>query len=135
MQEIRIWNTPVFTEIFVPTNAVTEWFSLKEVFLKIYQNSQENTCGRVSFRDGAGNFIKKEALAQVFPWEFCEIFKNTFFNRAPPVAASDLKNLEQDTILILNLVQSWSIAKVTDNYDETLQMHSLLFPYQTILIL
>ena len=51
------------------------------------------------------------------------------------MAASDLKNLEQDTILILNLVQSWSIAKVTNNYDETLQMHSLLFPYQTILIL
>ena len=105
------------------------------MFLKIYQNSQENTCGRVSFRDEACNFIKKEALAQVFPWEFCEIFKNNFFNRAPPVAASDLKNLEQDTILILNLAQSWRIAKVTDNYDETLQMHSLLFPYQTILML
>ena len=25
------------------------------------------------------NFIKKETLAQVFAWEFCEIFKNTFF--------------------------------------------------------
>ena len=25
------------------------------------------------------NFIKKETLAQVFPCEFCEIFKNTFF--------------------------------------------------------
>ena len=24
------------------------------------------------------NFIKKETLAQVFPCEFCEIFKNTF---------------------------------------------------------
>ena len=27
----------------------------------------------------AGNFIKKEALAQVFPCEFCEISKSTFF--------------------------------------------------------
>ena len=27
----------------------------------------------------SGNFIKKEALAQVFFYEFCEIFKNTFF--------------------------------------------------------
>ena len=26
----------------------------------------------------ACNFIKKEALAQVFACEFCEIFKNTF---------------------------------------------------------
>ena len=30
-------------------------------------------------RSEACNFIKKEALAQVFSCEFCEIFKNTFF--------------------------------------------------------
>ena len=30
------------------------------------------------------NFIKKETLAQVFFWEFCEIFKNTYFYRTPP---------------------------------------------------
>ena len=33
------------------------------------------------------NFIKKETLAQVFYCEFCEIFKNTFSYRTPPVAA------------------------------------------------
>ena len=37
---------------------------------------------------GACNFIKKETLAQVFSGEFCEISKNTFFYRAPPMAAS-----------------------------------------------
>ena len=37
---------------------------------------------------GACNFIKKETLAQVFPGEFCEISKNTFFYRAPPMAVS-----------------------------------------------
>ena len=31
-------------------------------------------------------FIKKETLAQVFSCEFCEISKNTFFYRTPPVA-------------------------------------------------
>ena len=36
------------------------------------------------------NFIKKEALAQVFSCEFCQISKNTFFYGAPPVAASVL---------------------------------------------
>ena len=36
----------------------------------------------------ACNFIKKEALAQVLFNEFCEIFKNTFFYRTPPVAMS-----------------------------------------------
>ena len=36
----------------------------------------------------SGNFIKKEALAQVFCSEFCKISKNTFSYRAPSVAAS-----------------------------------------------
>ena len=41
--------------------------SIVKVFLEILQNSQENTC------------------------EFCEISKNTFFHRTPPVAASELR--------------------------------------------
>ena len=32
--------------------------------------------------------LKKETLAQVLPCEFCEIFKNTFSYRRPPMAAS-----------------------------------------------
>ena len=39
----------------------------------------------------ACNFIKKETLAQVFSFEFCEISKNTFFDRTPQVAASVLQ--------------------------------------------
>ena len=35
----------------------------------------------------ACEFIKKESLAQVFFCEICEIYKNTFFYRTPPVAA------------------------------------------------
>ena len=38
----------------------------------------------------ACNFIKKETLPQVFSFEFCEISKNTFPYRTPPVAASEL---------------------------------------------
>ena len=37
----------------------------------------------------ACNFIKIETLAQVFSYEFCEISKNTFSYRTPPVAASE----------------------------------------------
>ena len=48
--------------------------SVENMFLEISQNSQENTCARVSF------LIKLQT--------FCEIFKNTFFYRTPPVAAS-----------------------------------------------
>ena len=53
--------------------AVVRRCSVKKVFLEILQSSQENTCGRASF------LIKKETLAQVFSYEFCEISKNTFF--------------------------------------------------------
>ena len=45
---------------------------MKKAFLEISQNSQENTRARVSF------LIK-----------FCEISKNTFYYRTPPVAASE----------------------------------------------
>ena len=90
--------------------------SVKKMFLKISQNSQENTCARVSFLVKlqeilnfakflrapffiehlqwllqACNFIKKETQSQVFSCEFCEISKNTFFHGAPLVAASDYR--------------------------------------------
>ena len=32
---------------FIWSEAVVQWFSVKKVFLKISQNSQENTCARV----------------------------------------------------------------------------------------
>ena len=53
---------------------------------KVLKESREccldmNACARASFliKLQAGNFIKKEVLAQVFSSEFCEISKNTFF--------------------------------------------------------
>ena len=67
--------------------------SRSEVFLKISQNLQENTCASVSFLNKVAGlrpmiFMKKEALAQVFSCEFWEIFKNTYLYRTPLVAAS-----------------------------------------------
>ena len=38
---------------------------------------------------GPATIFKKETLVQVFTCEYCETFKNTFFYRAPPVAASE----------------------------------------------
>ena len=59
--------------------------SMKKVFLEISQNSQENTCARVSFliklQPQDCNFIEKETLAQVISCEFREISKNVFFHR------------------------------------------------------
>ena len=58
------------------------------MFLEILQSSHENTRATVFFniQASACNFIKKETQAQVF--EFCEISKNTFSHRTPPVTAS-----------------------------------------------
>ena len=57
--------------------------SVKKVFLNISQNSQENSCARVSFlikfQVQTCNFIKNETLTQLFFYEFCEILKNSFF--------------------------------------------------------
>ena len=48
------------------------------MFLKILQNSQENTCAGVSLLK-ACNFIKKETPTQLFSCEIYATFKNTFF--------------------------------------------------------
>ena len=57
------------------TEAATRCVLCKKMFLEISQNSQENTCARVSFLI---KFIKKETVAQAFSCEFCEISKNNF---------------------------------------------------------
>ena len=64
--------------------------SAEKVFLEISQNSQEkHLCQKKGKRDLKNfKFIKKDILARVLPCEFCEISKNTFFYRIPPVAAS-----------------------------------------------
>ena len=68
----------------ISTEAVAQRCSVKKMFLKVSQNSQENTCARQRLffnkvRPQACNFIKKESLAQVFSCGFYEISKNTFF--------------------------------------------------------
>ena len=66
------------------------------MFIKIPRYSQKNTCARISFliklQAEAFNSINKETLVQVFSSEFCEIFKNFFFYRTPPMVASESKS-------------------------------------------
>ena len=76
------------------------------MFLEISQNSQKNTCARVSFviklQASPCDFIKKEALAQVFSFEFYKISKNNFSYRTPTVAASEKTSnlLKQDRVIL-----------------------------------
>ena len=63
------------------------------MFLKISQNSQETPLPESE----ACNFIKKETLAQVFSCKFCEIIKNTFLKREPPLAAEAIMSEQEIT--------------------------------------
>ena len=93
--------------------AVVQWCSAKKVFLEISQNSQENTCARVSFFNKVAGvpatLLKKETLAQVFPCEFCKISKNTFFYRTPLVAAFNCAKAKDQILFILLITVQYTI--------------------------
>ena len=78
--EEHLWTAA--SRVFL-LEAVVQRCSVKKVFLKISQDSQENTCARVCFLNKVTSLTlqlyQKETLAPVFSNEFCEIFKNTFF--------------------------------------------------------
>ena len=63
--------------------------SSNQVFLKFSQTSQESTCEALRLK-ACNNVIKKKSPIQVFSFEVCKIFKNTFFYRTPPVTACAL---------------------------------------------
>ena len=61
------------------------------MFLEVSQDSLENTSARASFliKLQACKFIKKETLASVFSYEFCEISKNICFTEQLWATASE----------------------------------------------
>ena len=71
--------------------------SRSEVFCKgvlkhLPKFTGKHLCQSLFFIEVAGlrppTLLKKETLTQVFFCKICEILKNTFFDRTPPVAAS-----------------------------------------------
>ena len=63
------------------------------LFLKTLQYSQENFCVGVS----SGATLLKKTLTQVFSYEYCEIFKNSYFEDHLLTAAASFrkrKNLD-----------------------------------------
>ena len=66
----------------------------KGVFINFAKFTGKHRCQSLFLNKVAGlrpqacNFIKKETLAQLFSYEFCEIYKNTFYYRTPLVVAS-----------------------------------------------
>ena len=64
---------------------------MKKLFLKIPQNSQENTCARVLFNKVAGlrpaTLLKKWLWHRCFPVNFVKFLRTPFFYRTPLMAA------------------------------------------------
>ena len=81
-----------FYELWLRWEAVVRGCSVKNVFLEISQNSQENTCATVSFliklHAETRDIIKKETPGRVHSCELCKISKNTYCYWTSPVAAS-----------------------------------------------
>ena len=75
-------NPPLPLKVLLCNSCVDVKCSVKKLFLKISQNSQENTSARVSFliklQVSDCNFIKKETLTRAFFCEFCEILWTLF---------------------------------------------------------
>ena len=114
---------------FLTIEAVVQRCSVKTVFLKSSQNSQENNCARVSFLIKLQDcrFIKKETVAQVFSFEYCEIFKNILFYRAPPVTVP-MTNIQQLCVSIDYCALSFIECKLTlINFTKTIVNASLFF--------
>ena len=81
--------------------AVVRRCSVEKVFLESSQNSQENTCARVSFLiklqarkhlcQGLQLYYKRDSGTGVFLWIFYELSKDNFSYKTLPVAASTMR--------------------------------------------
>ena len=71
--------------------AATRGVLCKKVFLEISQNSQENSCARISFliklQAWLATLLKKRLWQRCLPVNFTEFLRTTFSYRTPPVAA------------------------------------------------
>ena len=52
------------------------------------------------FFNNVADFVKKETLAHVFSCEFCEISKNTYFDRTSLVTSSETKFILSDLFIM-----------------------------------
>ena len=81
----KLWNIwLLFCEfnlvIMVNTEAATRGVLIKKVFLEISQDSQENTCVRVSFliKKRPAHLLKKRPWHRCFPVNFVKLLKTPF---------------------------------------------------------
>ena len=80
--EVQLHNYIVFLIDHI-VEAVVERCSVKKVFLEISQNSQENTCARVSFliklQPKPAALLKKRLWHRCFPVNFVKFLRTPFY--------------------------------------------------------
>ena len=129
--------------LIVPIEAIIQRCSVKKIFLRISQNSQESTCRGVSFSKEASvcsphsATLLKKRLWQVFAWEFRESFKKTFFTDHPQWLRLYLHTLicnkcNLNIECILN--NDWQLlkckSKICKNLNQYYQVSSWIFYFQ-----
>ena len=82
------------TKLLIVRSSRSEVLCKKGALKKFTTFTGKHPWQSLSFNKVAGlrlaTLLKKRPLVQVFSCEFCEIFKNTFFNRTTLVTASGL---------------------------------------------
>ena len=81
------------------------------LFLNISQNSQENTCTRVSFLRAASKFIHEETPAQCFPMPLTIFAKSSIVDvrlgfKHASVLPPDLKPIYKDFLLRKSVIKN-----------------------------
>ena len=120
-----------YTEIYILLHweAVVQRCSVKEVFLEISQKLQENISVKDTFLIRAYscklsysyNYSNKSWVL-VFSSEFCKISQNTFFSRAPAVAATvfHVSRVLNKTLLYVSVV-AWKVYPLEQLTGERLR--------------
>ena len=112
---LHFWNYNLWINGFrcwrssIPPNTKSshpDVFCEKGVLRNFAKFSGKHLCQDLFFNKVAGacNFIKKEALVQVFSCKFCETSKNTFFYRTPLVVAPETRPLRAEWYKVLKII-------------------------------
>ena len=118
---------------YIPiTEAATRGVLCKKVFLEISQNSQENTCGRVSFlinlQARPATLLKKRRWHRYFPVNFAKFLRTTFLQNFSVRLLLQLKSLQLKTfkinaLLFFLLTRTWKSFYLTLTiFDSTLKI-------------
>ena len=119
--EINHFYQSLFKKIHykLQSKTITRWFSVKKTLLKVLQNSQENTCLRVSFllklkASGLKLYLKRDSGTDVFLWILRNFYKHPFLQNTS--GSSFFTILFECQIKGSKELKIAKVGKVSDNF-------------------